>query len=641
MKEQPKPSNPNNPQLQKPPNPSFIRNTFILMALFLGVMWFINLLNAGVGGAVKKLSYNEFYHILERNTEDPVIEEVRLTENFVQGTFTQAKGSGRFYLYIPHDDEKAVELLRKNVSKFEIEPPRTVWANLFYSLGPMILFIAFLWYFSNKGSQMGTHILGLGKSRAVILDKEKAVKITFDNVAGIDEAKEELQEVIEFLKDPKKFQRLGGRFPKGVLLVGPPGCGKTLLAKAVAGEAEVPFYSISGSDFVEMFVGVGASRVRNLFQEAKKSAKIEKKGCIIFIDEIDAVGRQRFAGIGGGHDEREQTLNQLLTEMDGFQTEVGIIVVAATNRPDVLDPALLRPGRFDRHIVIYTPDIKGREAILKVHTEKIKLSEKVNLEEIAKRTPGFSGADLENLCNEAALLAARRNKESVEQPELEEAVERVVMGPEKKSRVISKREKKLTAYHEAGHALLSLLISEVDSMSKVSIISRGMAGGYTFIPPTEDRRYRSKKELLGDITVALGGRASEEINLKDITTGAMNDLAQVTQIARHMICDYGMSEKLGNYTLGQSCGPIFLGRDMVREKDYSEETAKIIDDEIKSIIGDCYERAKKLIQENQDKLKALAEVLIEKEVLDVVEVKRITGLASNESGLLPENPPQG
>jgi cell division protease FtsH len=417
--------------------------------------------------------------------------------------------------------------------------------------------------------------------------------------------------------------------------VGPPGCGKTLLAKAVAGEASVPFFSISGSDFVEMFVGVGASRVRDLFEQAKRAAKTENKGSIIFIDEIDAVGRQRFAGVGGGHDEREQTLNQLLTEMDGFQTETGIIVMAATNRPDVLDPALLRPGRFDRHIVIYSPDIKGREEILKVHTRKIKLASDVDLKAVARRTPGFSGADLENLCNEAALLAARRNKTGVGQVELEEAIERVFMGPEKKSRIISRREKELTAYHEAGHALLSLLIPEVDPMTKVSIIPRGVAGGYTFTPPREDRWYQSRKELLGKITVALGGRASEEVNLDDVTTGAMNDLAEVTRIARHMVCDYGMSKRLGHHTLGKSHGPIFLGRDMVREKDYSEETARIVDEEVKIIVDECYARAKKLIQENRDQLKLLAETLLEKEVLDAEEVKRIIGFKENGQ---PEEP---
>jgi len=607
---------------KKTNNYDFLRRGFVLILIFLGIMWFVSLFNVGLGGMVKKITYTEFYYSLERNLEDPTIEWASLTENIVKGGFYQEKGGGSFYVYIPEDDEELIKLLRSNVSKFEVEPPR-VWGNLISLFGPMLLFIAFLWYFSYKGNQMGSKVWGFGKSRAVVVGGEKKTKITFKDVAGIDEAKEELQEVIEFLKDPKKFQRLGGRFPKGVLLVGPPGCGKTLLAKAVAGEARVPFFSISGSDFVEMFVGVGASRVRDLFEQAKKAAKIESKGCIIFIDEIDAVGRQRFAGLGGGHDEREQTLNQLLTEMDGFQTEVGIIVMAATNRPDVLDPALLRPGRFDRHIVIYPPDIIGRKEILKVHTKRLTLSKDVNLEVVAKKAPGFSGADLENLCNEAALLAARRNKEAIEQKELEEAIERVVMGPEKKSRIISKREKELTAYHEAGHALLSLIIPEVDPMTKVSIIPRGMAGGYTFMPPKEDRRYKSRKELLGMITVALGGRVSEEVNLQDITTGAMNDLTEVTRIARQMVCDYGMSERLGNFTLGKSHGPVFLGRDLVREKDYSEDTAKLVDEEVKRIVDDCYSRAKDIIEKNKDKLKLLADALLDKEVLDAEEAKKI------------------
>ncbi len=624
-----------NNKKNKPVKPNVFRMIFVWILVFMGIMWLANMVGDGLGGIVTKLDYNEFYSLLEHNQESPAIESIKKTESTITGEFTsnyaQAKDSRYFKVYVPTEDEELIPLIRKNVKKFEIEPPRTMLANFIYSIVWMIPLLLFFWYFYYKGSQMGSRVWGFGKSRATLMDKEKITRVTFGDVAGIDEAKEELQEVIEFLKDPKKFQRLGGRFPKGVLLVGPPGCGKTLLAKAVAGEAKVPFFSISGSDFVEMFVGVGASRVRDLFDQAKKAAKIESKGCIIFIDEIDAVGRQRFAGLGGGHDEREQTLNQLLTEMDGFATEVGIIVMAATNRPDVLDPALLRPGRFDRHIVIYSPDIKGREAILKVHTRKIKLSKEVNLETIAKKTPGFSGADLENLCNEAALLAARRNKEAVEQSELEEAIERVIMGPEKRSRIISKHEKELTAYHESGHALLSLLVPEVDPMSKVSIIPRGMAGGYTFTPPKEDRWYRSKKELLGKIVVALGGRASEEINLGDVTTGAMNDLAEATLIARKMVCDYGMSERLGHHTLGKTHGPVFLGRDLVREKDYSEETAKIVDEEVKRIIDECYARAKKLIQDNKDKIDALVNVLLEKEVLDAEEVKRITGIKEASS----------
>ncbi|MBN3039966.1 MAG: ATP-dependent zinc metalloprotease FtsH [Candidatus Omnitrophica bacterium] len=601
------------------------------IVIFIGLLFLFNSFDQENGLFTKKLTYSEFYNALLKNQEKPTIEEVTLQNNIhiIGKYFQNADQKYRYFqVYIPEDDKELIALLKKNVGSFEVREP-SIWGSLWYPLVSLTFFILLFWYITHRGNQIGSRVWSFGKSRAAILDKEKRTKVTFKDVAGIDEAKEELEEVIDFLKDPKKFQRLGGRFPKGVLLVGPPGCGKTLLAKAVAGEAEVPFFSISGSDFVEMFVGVGASRVRDLFAQAKKATGLERKGCIIFIDEIDAVGRQRFAGLGGGHDEREQTLNQLLTEMDGFQTEVGIIVVAATNRPDVLDPALLRPGRFDRHIVIYAPDIRGREAILKVHTRKITLAEGVDLQTVAKKTPGFSGADLENLCNEGALLAARRNKEAVTQEELEESIERVVMGPEKKSRIITRHEKELTVYHEAGHALLSLLIPEVDPMTKVSIIPRGMAGGYTFMPPREDRRYRSKKELLGEITVALGGRASEEINLSDVTTGAMNDIAEVTRIARKMVCDYGMSDRLGPYSLGKSQGPIFLGRDIAREKDYSENTAHMIDEEVKAIVDACYERAKKLIEENKDRLKILADALFEKEVLNSEDVKTLLGIKDN------------
>ncbi len=612
---------------KKQQNPNFFRRALYVIIIFMAVIWLANLFGANMGGFAEKLKYPEFYYLVKNNPESNQIKSITLKENLVQGQFSQAREQKYFYLYIPKDDQEIISLMRENIANFEIEPASTAFTNFLYFFGPMLIFILFLWYFSKKGSQMGSQIWGFGKSKHATVDKNMAKKVTFDDVAGIDEAKEELQEVVEFLKDPKKFQRLGGRFPKGVLLMGPPGCGKTLLAKAVSGEAKVPFFSIGGSDFVEMFVGVGASRVRSLFDQAKKAARIENRGCIIFIDEIDAVGRQRFAGLGGGHDEREQTLNQLLAEMDGFKTETGVIIIAATNRPDVLDPALLRPGRFDRQIVINAPDIKGREGILKVHTKTINLSKKVNLKEIAKRTPGFSGADLENLCNEAALLAARRNKKSVTQTELEEAIERVMMGPERKSRVMSDKEKRITAFHEGGHALVSLIIPEVDSMAKVSIIPRGMAGGYTFIPPQEDRSYKSKKQLTGEITVALGGRASEEVNLDDITTGAMSDLAAVTRLARKMVCDYGMSDKLGNCTLGESQGPVFLGRDMMREKDYSEETARIIDQEVKRIIDECYSRAKKIIEGNKENLTKLVDVLLDKEVLDAKEFKEITGLS--------------
>jgi len=413
-------------------------------------------------------------------------------------------------------------------------------------------------------------------------------------------------------------------------VVGPPGCGKTLIARAVAGEANVPFFSISGSNFVEMFVGVGASRVRDLFDQGRKAGVVSGKGAIIFIDEIDAVGRLRFSGIGGGNDEREQTLNQLLVEMDGFDSQQGLILIAATNRPDTLDPALLRPGRFDRTIIINLPDIKGREEILKVHTRKIKLAPTVNLKSVASQTPGFSGADLANLCNEAALMAARNNKEAVEEIDLDKSVERVLMGPEKKSHIMSKKEKEITSLHESGHALLSLLIPEVNPLKKVSIIPRGLAGGYTFTPPLEDRHYWTKKELLAEITMILGGRASEELNLGEVTTGAQNDLEVATGMARRMVMQFGMSEKLGNLTLGRREGLVFLGRDIMEERNYSEATAHAIDEEVKQIIDDAYNKSINLLKDNQDKLKLLSNSLLEKEVLSGEEVKKILGIEKSD-----------
>ncbi len=578
-----------------------------------------------------KLDYSQFYRLLKDNPKEHSIEYVKKTENLIQGKFSSQRGGGQFYVYVPEDDQELIDLLKKNVEKFEIEPPKTLWINLFYSLGPILLFILFLWYFAYRGTQqVGSHLWSFGKSRARVIEKEKAPKVTFKDVAGVDEAKEELREVIEFLRDPLKFQRLGGRIPKGVLLVGPPGCGKTLLAKAVAGEAGVPFFSISGSDFVELFVGVGASRVRDLFEQAKKAARTSGKGGIIFIDEIDAVGRQRFAGIGGGHDEREQTLNQLLVEMDGFQTQEGIIVIAATNRPDVLDPALLRPGRFDRHVVIDAPDIKGREEILKVHTRKIKLAPGVDLSVIAKQTPGFSGADLENLCNEAALLAARKNKKAVEMDDLQEAMERVIAGPERKSRVISREEKEIIAYHESGHALLSLLLPHADPLHKVSIVPRGVAAlGYTLQLPLQDRYLHSRSELLDRLCVLLGGRASEELMLGEVTTGAHNDLEVATKMARRMVTEFGMSEKIGHITLGRREGPVFLGRDIIEHKDYSEDTARLVDMETKRIVEESYERAKKILSENIDKLKLLVERLLEVEIMSSDDVKKTIGLDDN------------
>jgi len=608
-------------------NKSFNRNIFIWIGIFLGLVYFIHFINLGVTGVPQEISYGEFYQLLKDNPNTFRIKSVTKMEDIIQGEFSDGS---KFFVNVPPDDEVILGLMRENVPQFDVKPPRTLWTNIIFSLGPMLLFILFFWFLSYRGSQIGNKIWSFGKSKAKVITEKGTTKATFNDVAGVDEAKEELKEVIEFLKDPKRFQRLGGKIPKGVLLIGAPGTGKTLLARAVAGEAEAPFYSISGSDFVEMFVGVGASRVRDLFEQGRRAAKISAKGCIIFIDEIDAVGRLRFSGIGGGHDEREQTLNALLVEMDGFDPQEGIILIAATNRPDTLDPALLRPGRFDRRIVVNLPDIVGREEILKVHTRNIKLSTEADLKSIARQTVYFSGADLANLCNEAALLAARRNKQTVEMKELEEATERVVMGPEKKSRVISKREKELTTYHESGHALLSLLVPEVDPLSKVSIIPRSMVGGYTLTPPIEDRHSFSRSELKGKLVVLLGGRVSEEITLGEITTGAENDLGQATQLARSMVCEYGMSDKVGNLTLGRRHGPIFLGRDIVEEKDYSEETAKLIDAEVRSFIDEAYEKEKKILTENEDKLRKLAQALLEKEVLDGEEVKRIVGLTKQK-----------
>ncbi len=544
--------------------------------------------------------------------------------NEVTGDFLNGE---KYQVLVPEQDPDLERLLRQNLSSYDIRPEKTFWTQLLYAVIGPLLFVGLFWFllYRGGGAAGGGRLMSFGKSRARLGSN---LKITFQDVAGVDEAKEELREIIEFLKEPKKFQRLGGKIPRGVLLMGPPGTGKTLLAKAVSGEADVPFFSISGSDFVEMFVGVGASRVRDLFDQAKKTVKTSGRGCIIFIDEIDAVGRQRFAGIGGGHDEREQTLNALLVEMDGFNTQEAVILVAATNRPDVLDPALLRPGRFDRQIVIDRPDLNGREEILKVHTKNIKLLDQVDLKSVARQTPGFSGADLANLANEAALLAARRNKEGVSIQELQESIERVMAGPERKSRLISEKEKKIVAYHESGHTLLALLVPGADPVHKVSIIPRGTAAlGYTMQVPLEDRYLTSKSELLGRLVVLLGGRASEELSFGEITTGAHNDLEVATQIARRMVCEFGMSEKLGHLTLGRRDHQVFLGRDLGEERNYSEEIAHEIDIEIKRIIDECYVRAKHELTTHAEQLKTLATALLEKEVLDAEEVKRIVGIS--------------
>ena len=486
--------------------------------------------------------------------------------------------------------------------------------SLLTPFGILIIFFIFWFLFMNSGAQGGAgsnKTMSFGKSRAKILNPTDKTKVTFNDVAGVDEEKEELEEIVEFLKNPRKFTEMGARIPKGVLLVGQPGTGKTLLAKAVAGEAGVPFFIISGSDFVEMFVGVGASRVRDLFEEAKKKAP-----CIVFIDEIDAVGRQRGAGLGGGHDEREQTLNQLLVEMDGFSANEGVIVLAATNRPDVLDKALLRPGRFDRQIVVSAPDVKAREEILEVHSRKKKLAPDVDLKTIAKNTSGFSGADLENVLNEAALLAARRNKPEISMTEVEDAMVKVTMGPEKRTRVRSEKEQKLVAYHEAGHAVVSRFLPTQDPVHQISIIPRGMAGGYTMYRPTGDKCFMSRTEMIENIVSLLGGRVSEKLVLDDISTGASNDIERATKIARNMVTKYGMSERVGTITLGQNQEEVFLGRDFAQSKEYSEETAAIIDEEVKSIIDYAYKKAAEILNANMEKLHVVAGILLEKEKID-------------------------
>ena len=516
----------------------------------------------------------------------------------------------------------AQEILKTN-SYTLTEKPESVFMKGLYLLIPfgiIVIVLLFGLLLINPGNQGGNKTMSFGKSKARVTNGAEKTKVTFNDVAGVDEEKEELEEIVEFLKTPKKFTDMGARIPKGVLLVGQPGTGKTLLAKAVAGEAGVPFFSISGSEFVEMFVGVGASRVRDLFDQAKKNAP-----SIIFIDEIDAVGRQRGAGLGGGHDEREQTLNQLLVEMDGFGTNEGVIVLAATNRPDVLDKALLRPGRFDRQIVVSAPDVKSREQILEVHARKKKLAEDVDLTTVARNTSGFAGADLENILNEAALLAARRNLDCIGMKEIEDAMVKVTMGPEKKTRVRSEKENKLVAYHEAGHAVVSRYLPTQDKVHQISIVPRGMAGGYTMYRPTEDKSFRSKTEMEENIVSLLGGRVAEKLILDDISTGASNDIERATAISRAMVTKYGMSEKLGTITFGADQEEVFLGRDLAHAKEYSEETAAIIDEEVKKIVDAGYERAINILSEHVDKLHAVAKILLEKEKIDGEEFDKIFG----------------
>ena len=603
------------------------KNLIVWILILVGIFYIFQWVFTSMEGTQEGVTYKDFYQILETNSETDRIVSAVMMQDRVSGKFADGKV---FAVNIPADDPGLVKLLRENVPTFDVKPSQTLLSNLFYSLGPMLIFIFFLWFFIYRGAASGGgKMMSFGKSKARLATKDQ-LKVTFNDVAGIEEAKEELKEVIEFLKDPKKFQKLGGQMPKGVLLMGPPGTGKTLLAKAVAGEAGVPFFSISGSDFVEMFVGVGASRVRDLFEQAKKSVKLSKKGCIIFMDEIDAVGRQRFSGIGGGHDEREQTLNALLSEMDGFDTATGVILIAATNRPDVLDPALLRPGRFDRQVVVDRPDFEGRLAILQVHAKKVKMAEGVDLSTIAKQTIYFSGADLANLINEGALLGARRNKKAITMEELQESMERVIAGPERKSRKKSVEDKEITAYHEAGHALMSYLVPGADPLHKVTIISRGMAGGYTIQLPKKDQYLRMKSQFKNEIISLLGGRASEEITFSEASNGAQDDIKRATAIARDMVTLYGMSEKLGHLTFGKRHGQVFLGRDITEERNYSEETAKVIDAEVKKIVDACYDTAVTLLGENKDKLDVLAKELIEKETLYEKEVSALIGLSNGD-----------
>ena len=585
----------------------------LAMWLIIGII-FVVLLTSILDNDSNKLAYSELVEKIEAGE----VSEIELSSD---GTTAEVKLKDENFakqVNIPSIDN-LMDNLQESMSAGSVkvtEDSESIWMFILSLLTPFGILIIFLifWFLFMSGSQGnggGSKTMSFGKSRARMMNPTDKDKVTFDDVAGVDEEKEELEEIVEFLKNPKKFTDMGARIPKGVLLVGQPGTGKTLLAKAVAGEAGVPFFIISGSDFVEMFVGVGASRVRDLFDEAKKKAP-----CIVFIDEIDAVGRQRGAGLGGGHDEREQTLNQLLVEMDGFSANEGVIVLAATNRPDVLDKALLRPGRFDRQIVVSSPDVKAREQILEVHSRKKKLSIDVDLKTIAKNTSGFSGADLENVLNEAALLAARRNLREIGMQEIEDAMVKVTMGPEKRTRVRSDKEQKLVAYHEAGHAVVSRFLPTQDAVHQISIVPRGMAGGYTMYRPTEDKSFMSRTEMVENIVSLLGGRVAEKLILDDISTGASNDIERATKIARAMVTKYGMSDRVGTITLGQNQEEVFLGRDFAQSKEYSEETAGIIDEEVKSIIDFAYQKAEDILKEHIDKLHSVAGVLLEKEKID-------------------------
>ncbi|MFC5704251.1 ATP-dependent zinc metalloprotease FtsH [Cohnella faecalis] len=610
-----------------------IRNTGFYLLIFLvtvGIVQFFISKNE----TTEELSYSQLVKVVEQGNVSELTLQIQGGSYLVTGKYKEKPSNiksetfvGRAPLaeYVPQNFE-ALSKSKGFDFKNKKMPGESFWLTFLTSIIPFIIMFILFFFLINQAQGGGGKVMNFGKSKARLYNEEKK-RITFEDVAGADEEKQELVEVVEFLKDPRKFAALGARIPKGVLLVGPPGTGKTLLARAVAGEAGVPFFSISGSDFVEMFVGVGASRVRDLFENAKKNSP-----CIIFIDEIDAVGRQRGAGLGGGHDEREQTLNQLLVEMDGFGANEGIIIVAATNRPDILDPALLRPGRFDRQITVDRPDVKGREAVLKVHARNKPLNKDVRLGTIAKRTTGFTGADLENLLNEAALLAARKNKKDIAMQEVDEAIDRVIVGTEKKSRVISDREKRIVAYHEAGHTILGFFLEHADMVHKVTIIPRGRAGGYVIMLPKEDRMLVTKQELLDKITGLLGGRVAEELFIGEIGTGAYSDFKQATGIARSMIMEYGMSEKLGPMQFGSSQGQVFLGRDIGHEQNYSDAIAYEIDQEMQRIIQDCYDRAKKLLTEKSDAVHKIAQTLLSVETLELEQIKRLIETGTLEGG---------
>lgn len=593
-------------------NGGFFKNLAFWLVIALMMVLVFNLFNTGSKASIK-VTYTEFLDSVSENK----VAKVTIKENRIMGEYKD--NNTRFETYAPNDNNLITTLRDKDVNITATPPDTTPWyMQLLISWFPIILLIG-IWIFFMRQMQggSGSKAFSFGKSRAKLLNQEN-IKVTFKDVAGIDEAKEELYEIVDFLKNPEKFQKLGGRIPKGVLLVGPPGTGKTLLAKAVAGEAGVSFYSISGSDFVEMFVGVGAARIRDLFEQGKKNSP-----CIIFMDEIDAVGRHRGAGLGGGHDEREQTLNALLVEMDGFDSNEGVILIAATNRPDVLDPALLRPGRFDRQVVVPRPDLKGRLQILKVHAAKVKMSPTVDLEIIAKGTPGFSGADLANLMNEAALLAARANKNEVTTADIEAAKDKVIMGAERRSITIPEKDREVTAYHEAGHTIVAIMTKGADPVHKVSIIPRGMALGVTMQLPRDDRYNETKDHLLGMIRVMLGGRIAEEVVFNSMSTGASNDIERLTSIARKMVMNWGMSDKLGTISFGKRDEAIFLGKEISSQKDYSERTAELIDDEVEKIIVTCYNDARKIIEDNRLLLDKTAEALLEKETIETAELKEL------------------